>query len=88
MTCTNVPSQDPVDASAQVQTGAVRSRGLKLEAKTGVGKYVDVIDAYTDTHLVVTRSTIPNETGERFYAPLNLFSLWVDTKLGFIDLPR
>jgi iron complex outermembrane receptor protein len=88
LTRTNVLSQDPVDTSFQIQTGEVRSRGLELEAKTSLDKYVDVIGAYTYTDAVVTRSTLPNETGERFYAPRNLFSLWVDTKLGFIDLAR
>lgn len=86
LTRTNVLSQDPVDPSFQVQTGEVRSRGLELEAKTSLGRFVEVIGAYTYTDAVVTRSNIPNETGERFYAPRNLFSLWVDTRLGFMGL--
>lgn len=88
LTRTNVLTQDPADANFQIQTGEVRSRGLELEAKTRIGKYVDLIGAYTYTDAVVTRSNIANETGERFYAPRNLFSLWLDTSLGFVDLPR
>lgn len=85
---TNVTTPDSVDTSFLVQTGEVRSRGLELELKTPVGKHIDVIGAYTYTDAEVTKSNNPVELGERFNSPKNLLSLWVNAKLGFMDLPN
>ncbi|WP_050460973.1 TonB-dependent siderophore receptor [Herbaspirillum autotrophicum] len=88
LTRTNVLTPDPLSPTDSVQSGEVRSRGLELELKTRIGRYIDVIGAYTYTNAVVTKSNNPAELGENFNSPKNIFSLWANAKLGFIDLPK
>ncbi|WP_051236511.1 TonB-dependent siderophore receptor [Ottowia thiooxydans] len=87
LTRTNVTTPDPVDPSYQAQTGEVRSRGLELEARSKVGRHVELIAAYSYTDANITRSNIPAELGTRFYAaPLHVASAWIDYELAGIGL--
>jgi iron complex outermembrane receptor protein len=88
LTRTNVLTPDPLSVGDSVQSGEVRSRGLEVELKTRVGRYVDLIGAYTYTDAVVTKSNNPAELGENFNSPRNIFSLWANARLGFMDLPK
>lgn len=88
LTRTNVQTPAPGAPGELVQSGEVRSRGLELEAKTSAGRYVDLIGAYTYTDAKVTRSNNPVELGERFNSPKNIFSLWMNAKLGFMNMPN
>jgi len=69
LTRTNVLTPDPLSPTDSVQSGEVRSRGLELELKTRIGRYIDVIGAYTYTNAVVTKSNNPAELGENFNSP-------------------
>ena len=83
----NVLTPDPVDTDFQVQTGEVRSRGLELEAKTTLGKNLDLIAAYSYTDARVTKSNAAAEIGARFNAtPHHVLSLWADYRLNALGL--
>jgi len=88
LTRTNVLTPDPLSVGDSVQSGEVRSRGLEVELKTKLGRYVDLIGAYTYTNAIVTKSNNRLEIGESFNSPKNIFSLWANAKLGFLDLPK
>ena len=82
---TNVLTQDPragvggVPATAQVQTGKVRSEGVELEAVARIREQLSVNAAYSYTNAKVTESNIPIEVGARLAAqPRHKASLFVD----------
>lgn len=52
----NVLTVDTANPDYQVQKGAVRSRGLELEAKTAVARDLNLIANYTYNHVEITKS--------------------------------
>lgn len=88
LTRQNVLTPDAADTDFSVQTGEVRSRGLELEAKTTLGRGLDLIAAYTYTDARTTASTIPAAVDEKFNGtPSHLLSLWADANLAHAGLP-
>ncbi len=77
----NVLTNDPINYGYSVQDGAVRSRGLELEAKTSVSANLDVIASYTYLNARVTQDN-PTEAGVSKVGtvpagvPENAASLW------------
>lgn len=87
LTRQNVLTPDPADSGFSVQTGEVRSRGLELEAKTKIGRWLSLIAAYTYNDARVTQSNTPSEIGTRFFAaPYHVASMWADYNLGELGL--
>lgn len=83
LTQTNVLSTDPLNTNFSVQTGAIESRGLELEAKTQLSKATSVIAAYAYTHAEVTRDTNPDNVGKRRgNVPYHTASVWVEHDFG------
>lgn len=89
LTRTNVSVSDPVDSNYSVQMGKVRSRGLELEARTQIGRHLNVIGAYsyTDARTLESSPLYPEESGKRSGGvPYNQFSLWSDYDFGLFGL--
>lgn len=74
----NVLTVDPANPDFQIQKGAVRSRGLELEAKTAVARGLELITNYTYNDVEITRSNdvdlgkVPTST------PKHTASAWLD----------
>lgn len=77
----NVLTNDPINFGYSVQDGAVRARGLELEAKASLNANIDVIASYTYLNAEVTQDN-PNELGVSKVGtvpagvPDNAASLW------------
>jgi iron complex outermembrane receptor protein len=85
LTKTNVSVTDPVDPTFSAQLGKVRSRGLELEARTRVGRNVNLIAAYAYTDARTTKSSplTPELDGVRTGGvPYNQASAWADYDFG------
>ena len=78
LTQTNVQTPDPVDPdNYSVQTGAVRSRGLELEAKGSPARNLELVAAYSHIDAKTTRTNNPDELGARqISVPRNTASVW------------
>lgn len=88
LTQQNVLSTDPVDTNFSVQTGEVRSRGLELEARTRIGKSVNLIAAYAYTDARVTADTDAAKVGQRRGAvPYHTVSAWGEYDFGAAGMP-
>ncbi|WP_285414733.1 TonB-dependent siderophore receptor [Variovorax sp. efr-133-TYG-130] len=88
LTQQNVLSTDPVDTQFSVQTGEVRSRGFEFEARTRVGKSVNLIAAYAYTDARVTAdNTAANVGKRRGNVPYNTFSAWGEYDFGAAGVP-
>jgi iron complex outermembrane receptor protein len=79
-------TNDPTNALNQVQTGAIRSRGVELEAKHAFDAGPELSAAYSFTNAVITKSNYAFEDGARVGdVPKHLASLWITQG---IELPR
>ncbi len=87
----NVLTSDPNHIGFDVQTGAVRSRGIELEAHASLTNNLNLIAAYTYLDATVTNSNsgtqgkVPLSTATGTAAPRNSGSVWLD--YGFHDGP-
>lgn len=79
LTQTNVQTPDPVDPdNYSVQTGAVRSRGVELEAKGSPMRNLELVAAYSYIDAKTTKTNNPDELGARqISVPRNTASAWV-----------
>ena len=90
LTQKNVLVTDPVSSSFSVQQGEVQSRGVELEAKTPIGRNVNLIAAYSYIDAKTTKSSplTPEQEGKRTSnIPVHTFSLWSDYRLAAFGLP-
>ncbi|GKS77412.1 TonB-dependent siderophore receptor [Acidovorax sp. SUPP950] len=80
----NVLTADPDQVNhpfGQVQTGAYRSRGLELEAKTELSKSLNVMAAYTYIDAKVAESNNGNVGNTPKGIPRHTASAWADYKV-------
>lgn len=90
LTRTNDLVTDPSDSLFNAQLGQVRSRGVELEARTRIGRNMNLIAgyAYTDARTVKSSPVTPEKVGKRSDGvPFNQFSLWGDYSFGKFGLP-
>ncbi|WP_436877629.1 ferrichrome porin FhuA [Siccibacter turicensis] len=77
LTKTNTLTTSPTDATLQVPSGEVRSRGVELEAKAALNANVNVTASYTYIDAEYTKDT--NLKGNKVeQVPRNMGSLWGD----------
>ncbi len=77
LTKTNTLTTDPNDATQQVPSGEVRSRGVELEAKAALNANINVTASYTYIDAEYTKDT--NLKGNHVeQVPRNMGSLWGD----------
>jgi iron complex outermembrane recepter protein len=80
----NVLTTDPTNVNFSVQTGAIRSRGMDLEAHANLTSGLNVIGAYSllqneVTEANATESVLSITQGKTLYGtPRNQFSVWTD----------
>lgn len=91
LTRQNLLVPDPQDASRafNIQAGEVRSRGFELEARSSIGRNVNIIAAYAYTDARTTQASPlqPDELGKRSIGvPYNQISLWGDYSFGDFGL--
>lgn len=77
----NVRTTDPFHPGFAAQIGEVRSRGYELEARATFARDVDLVLAYTNLDLEVTKSTTTNLGKVPFGVPSEQFSAWADFRL-------
>jgi iron complex outermembrane receptor protein len=75
----NVATPDPNNPNFDVETGAVRSRGLEFEAKTTLPGGIDGTASYTYTSAENTQSNDPTILDKApLDVPRNMANLWAD----------
>lgn len=75
----NVLTPNTSQPGFNVQTGAIRSRGIELEGKTEIDRNLSLLASYTYLDQVITSSNVAYETGRRPVGmPTNSASLWAD----------
>ncbi len=73
----NVSTTDPEDVRYSVQTGAVRVRGVELEAHANITAGLSLIGAHTYLDTEITKTNNPAERGGRLPSiPKHQASLW------------
>ena len=72
----NVATTDPDHPMYSISTGAIRSRGLELEAHTNVNENINVIGSYTYLDSLVTESNTTNLDKVTPGIPRYMASLW------------
>lgn len=88
LTQNDVLTPDPVNPDYSVQTGAIRSRGVEVEARGRLTAGLSVVASYAYTDARVTRSNVPEEIGNRQpQTPYNQGALWFDYRFGAFGLP-
>ena len=90
LTRTNDLVTDPSNSIFHAQLGEVRSRGVELEARSRVGRNVNLIVgyAYTDARTIKSSPLTPEKEGERSDGvPYNQLSVWGDYSFGRFGLP-
>lgn len=88
LTQKNVLTEDSADPRFDVQRGAVRSRGLELEAKVSPLRGLDLIAAYNYTQARTVADTDPALVGVPTEGvPRHTVSVWADYHLGTLGLP-
>lgn len=75
---TNVQTTDPVHEDYSVLTGAIRSRGLELEAKAELARGLDWIAAYSLADVKVTASNDGDVGRVPIQIPRQTASTWLD----------
>ncbi|GHD22976.1 TonB-dependent siderophore receptor [Tianweitania populi] len=79
LTRQNVPTTDPTNIFAQVQTGEIRSRGIELEGKVNLNDNWRLTAAFTTMDLEVTKDTDATIVGNQpFLIPETQASAFVD----------
>ncbi|WP_312793928.1 TonB-dependent siderophore receptor [Tianweitania sp.] len=79
LTRQNVPTTDPTNIFAQVQTGEIRSRGIELEGKVNLNDNWRLTAAFTTMDLEVTEDTDATIVGNQpFLIPETQASAFVD----------
>src|SRR5690606_8364910 len=78
----NVLAPDPLNTSFNTQTGAVRLRGVELEAKAQVTRGLDVTASYAYTDSEIRRTNATDSTGQQgnqmAFVPRHQAGVWVD----------
>lgn len=95
LTRKNVLVDDPLNLAMgdyfQIQQGEVRSKGVELEAKTRLGRHLNIIAAYayTNAHTIKSSPSTPELEGKRTGGiPQHQASLWGDYMLAALSLPE
>lgn len=79
----NVGTDDLDHPGYMKQTGEMRARGLELEAKTSLGRQLDVIASHTFLDAKVTRSTDASALGKQpAQTARNTSKLWLDYRFA------
>ena len=87
LTKTNVAKSNPATPGFSIQVGAIRSRGVELEAKGSFTKHLSGSIGYAYTDARTTRSTTASEIGQRTGGvPLHQASAWLDVDGGLFNL--
>ena len=81
----DVLTSDPVDFLFSVQTDAVRSRGVELEARGNITRELEIIAGYTHTDAKITASAIGAQGKYVNGVPIDQASLWA--KYTWFDGP-
>ncbi|NVM79155.1 iron complex outermembrane receptor protein [Duganella sp. SG902] len=90
LTQSNVLSTDPVDSDYSVQLGAVRARGLELEARTDVSRDLRLIASYTYTDAKITKASAADQASvglRQPNTPRSMASAWADYQFTGAGLP-
>jgi len=75
----NVLTSDLTHVGFNVQTGAIRSRGIEFEGKTELTENISLIGSYTYLDQAITSSNVAYQTGRRPVGiPRNAAALWAD----------
>ncbi|KQB57532.1 TonB-dependent siderophore receptor [Acidovorax sp. SD340] len=74
----NVLTIDPDDPDFQVQKGAIRSRGLELEAKTPIARGLDLLANYTYNDVKITKSNDVDLGKTPTATPTQTASAWLN----------
>lgn len=77
----NVLTVDTANPDFQVQKGAVRSRGLELEAKTTLARGLDLIANYTYNDVKITESNDIDKGKTPTSTPKQIASAWLNYSL-------
>lgn len=77
----NVLTTNTSDPDYQVQTGAIRSRGLELEARTAVARGVDVLANYTYNAVKVIKSNDADLGKLPIATPAHIASAWLNYRM-------
>ena len=87
LTRTNVPTTDPNSIFLQVQTGELNSRGVEVEVTANLAEGLNLVGAYTNYRLRVTRDTNPANIGlTPTNVPQEFASLFLDYTIPHGDL--
>lgn len=78
----NVLTADPLHPGYSVQTGAIRSRGLELEAKADIARQWQLIGAYTYTNAEILRSNAGDAGTAPPGVPRHTIALWGVYRFG------
>ena len=81
----DVLTSDPVDFLFSVQTDAVRSRGVELEARGNITRELEIIAGYTHTDAKITASAVGAQGKYVNGVPIDQASLWA--KYTWFDGP-
>lgn len=90
LTQSNVLSPDPVDNDYSVQLGAVRARGVELEARTDVSRDLRVLASYTYTDAKITKASAADQASvglRQPNTPRSMASAWADYQFTAAGLP-
>ncbi|MEI2416015.1 TonB-dependent siderophore receptor [Orrella sp. JC864] len=83
----NVLTADPDHPGYSVQTGAIRSRGLELEARADIARQWQLIGAYTYTRAKILRSNAGDEGTSPPGVPRHTLALWGVYRFGEATAP-
>ena len=81
----DVLTSDPVDFLFSVQTDAVRSRGVELEARGNITRELEIIAGYTHTDAKISKSVLGAQGKYVNGVPIDQASLWA--KYTWFDGP-
>lgn len=81
----DVLTSDPVDFLFSVQTDAVRSRGIELEARGNITRELEIIAGYSHTDAKITESAVGAQGKYVNGVPIDQASLWA--KYTWFDGP-
>ncbi|ADP15922.1 TonB-dependent siderophore receptor family protein 7 [Achromobacter xylosoxidans A8] len=78
---TNVLTVDTANPDYLTQSGAVRSRGIELEAKAALAPGMDLIATYTFGNVKITKSNGPEKGKVPTTTPRQMASAWLNYRL-------
>ncbi|MGS1005769.1 TonB-dependent siderophore receptor [Achromobacter anxifer] len=78
---TNALTVDPENPDYQMQNGAVRSRGIEMEARAALAPGMDLIATYTYGGVKITESNGPDKGKVPTATPRQMASAWLNYRL-------